>query len=50
MGYYACQQGIRILETNPQDPMLKKFYLAVLVIFLMGYVMQFLWLKKQKKT
>jgi len=29
---------------------LKKFYLAFLVIFLVGYVMQFLWLKKQKKT
>jgi len=35
--------------TNPHDPMLKKFYLAFLVIFLVGYVMQFLWLKKQKK-
>jgi len=29
---------------------LKKFYLAFLVIFLAGYVMQFLWLKKQNKT
>ncbi len=36
--------------TNPQDPMLKKFYLAFLVIFLVGYVMQFQWLKKQKRT
>ncbi len=36
--------------TNPHDPMLKKFYLAFLVIFLVGYVMQFLWLKKQKKN
>ncbi len=36
--------------TNSNDPMLKKFYLAFLVIFLVGYVMQFLWLKKQKKT
>ena len=35
--------------TDPQDPLLKKFYLAFLVIFLAGYVMQFLWLKKQKK-
>lgn len=34
--------------TNPHDPMLKKFYLAFLVIFLVGYAMQFLWLKKQK--
>ena len=36
--------------TSPKDPMLKKFYLAFLVIFLVGYVMQFLWLNKQKKT
>ena len=36
--------------SNPHDPMLKKFYLAFLVIFLVGYVMQFLWLKKQEKT
>ena len=35
--------------TNPQDPMLKKFYLAFLFIFLVGYIMQFFWLKKQKK-
>ena len=34
--------------TNRTDPMLKKFYLAFLVIFLVGYVMQFMWLKKQK--
>ena len=36
--------------SNPHDPMLKKFYLAFLAIFLVGYAMQFLWLKKQKKT
>jgi uncharacterized membrane protein len=35
--------------TDPQDPLLKKFYLAFLVIFLVGYVMQFLWLKKHRK-
>ena len=35
--------------TNPNDPMLKKFYLAFLVIFLVGYAVQFLWLKKQKE-
>ncbi len=34
-------------KTN--DPLLKKFYLAFLVIFLVGYTMQVLWLKKQKK-
>ena len=36
--------------TNPKDPMLRKFYLAFLVIFLVGYTLQFLWLKKQNKT
>ncbi len=35
--------------TNPSDPMLKKFYLAFLVIFLVGYAMQFLWLRKQDR-
>lgn len=32
---------------NPQDPMLLKFYLAFVVIFLAGYAMQFRWLQKQ---
>lgn len=36
--------------TDPHDPMLKKFYLAFLVIFIAGYVMQFLWLKKRTKA
>ncbi|MHC4325350.1 MAG: hypothetical protein ACYSUX_13890 [Planctomycetota bacterium] len=36
--------------SNPQDPILKKFYLAFLVIFLVGYAIQFQWLKKQYKT
>ena len=34
--------------TNPHDPLLRKFYLAFVAIFLVGYGMQFLWLKKQK--
>ena len=34
--------------TNPHDPVLRRFYLAFLIIFLVGYVMQFLWLKNQK--
>lgn len=33
--------------TNPHDPLLQKFYLAFLVIFLVGYVLQFRWLKRQ---
>lgn len=35
--------------TDPQDPLLKKFYLAFFVVFLVGYGMQFLWLKKQRQ-
>lgn len=34
--------------TDHQDPLLKKFYLAFLIIFLIGYTAQFLWLKKNK--
>jgi uncharacterized membrane protein len=34
--------------TNPSDPLLKKFYLAFLVVFLVGYALQVRWLKKQK--
>ena len=33
--------------TNPLDPMLRKFYLAFLLIFVVGYVLQFRWLKRQ---
>jgi hypothetical protein len=35
--------------TDPQDPLLMKFYLGFFVVFLVGYVMQFLWLKKQER-
>ena len=35
--------------TNPHDPILRKFYLAFVVIFLVGYSLQFLWLKKQQR-
>lgn len=35
--------------TDRHDPVLKKFYLAFLVVFLIVYVMQLLWLKKQRK-
>jgi uncharacterized membrane protein len=34
--------------TDPHDPLLKKFYLAFLIIFLVGYTAQFFWLKKQR--
>jgi uncharacterized membrane protein len=33
--------------SDPQDPLLKKFYLLFIVIFLATYTRQFLWLKKQ---
>ena len=33
--------------TDPLDPLLKKFYLAFLVVFLVGYTLQFRWLRKQ---
>jgi uncharacterized membrane protein len=36
--------------TDLQDPLLKKFYLAFFAVFLVGYAMQFLWLKKQKHS
>lgn len=36
--------------TNPLDPMLRKFYLAFLLIFLVGYVLQFRWLKNQSNN
>jgi uncharacterized membrane protein len=38
------------LLTDPRDPILKKFYLAFLVVFLVGYVVQFLWLRKQDRN
>jgi uncharacterized membrane protein len=31
--------------TNPQDPLLKKFYLGFFVVFLVGYTLQFRWLR-----
>lgn len=34
--------------TDPHDPLLKQFYGLFLLIFLVGYVFQFLWLRKQK--
>ena len=33
--------------TDPQDPLLMKFYLGFVVVFLVGYTLQFLWLRKQ---
>lgn len=36
--------------TDPQDPLLQKFYLAFLLVFLVGYAMQLLWLKKRQRS
>jgi len=33
--------------TDPQDPLLRKFYVAFFAVFLVGYALQFRWLKKQ---
>ena len=38
------------LLADPRDPILGKFYLAFLVVFLVGYAMQFLWLRRQDTT
>jgi len=35
--------------TDPQDSLLKKLYLAFVVVFLVGYTAQFLWLRKQEQ-
>jgi uncharacterized membrane protein len=35
--------------TNPLDPMLRKFYLAFLVMFLVGYALQVRWLRQQER-
>lgn len=34
--------------TSPHDPILKQFYLLFLVLFVVGYSLQFMWLRKQK--
>ena len=36
--------------TDPQDPLLKKFYLAFFAVFLVGYALQVRWLRKQNQT
>ena len=35
--------------TNPEDPLLKIFYLSFVVIFLVGYICQFFWIKNHKQ-
>ena len=36
--------------TDPHDPLLKKFYLAFAVIYLIGFVLQVLWIKRNNVT
>lgn len=38
-----------VLDT-PHDPLLKKFYLLFLTIFVVGYICQFFWIRKQQKA
>jgi uncharacterized membrane protein len=35
--------------TNPEDPILKMFYLAFVVVFIVGFIYQCLWLKNNKQ-
>jgi uncharacterized membrane protein len=34
--------------SNPEDPLLKAFYLSFVGLFLLGYILQFIWLKNRK--
>lgn len=34
--------------TTPHDPLLKQFYLLFLVLFVIGFTLQVLWIRKQK--
>jgi uncharacterized membrane protein len=34
--------------TNPEDPLLKAFYLSFVAVFLLGYGLQFIWIKNRK--
>lgn len=52
----AITDGLLRLPVNDpilstfHDPLLRKFYLFFLVIFILGYVLQFMWLKKRKRN
>ena len=34
--------------SDPEDPVLKMFYLAFLVVFVIGVALQFIWLKNNR--
>lgn len=36
--------------SDPGDPLLRKFYLTFVVVFLVGYALQVRWLKKQQRS
>ena len=52
----AITDGLLRLPVNDpvlstfHDPLLRKFYLLFVVLFLVGYVLQFLWIKKREKN
>lgn len=35
--------------TNPEDPLLKMFYLAFVVVFTVGFIAQCIWLRNKKQ-
>ena len=37
------------LLTNPEDPILKTFYLALVVVFIVGFIAQSVWLRNKKQ-
>ena len=52
----AITDGLRRLPvgdpvvTDPEDPMLLNFYLLFVVLFVVGYLLQVLWLRKKAKS
>jgi uncharacterized membrane protein len=36
--------------TDPHDPVLKQFYLVFTAVFIVGYICQFLWIKKRTEV
>ena len=46
-GLLRLPVGAPIL-TEPDDPLLKRFYLLFVAMFVVGYIFQFIWLKNKK--
>lgn len=47
-GLLRLPVGAPVLD-SPEAPLLKQFYLAFLIIFIVGYICQFFWLRKQNR-